>query len=284
MKKMPVILTFDVDGETLWLCRDPKNAERPVILSQGQYGPETAMPRILKVLAKHDVHATFFIPGYTVKQYPEMTRQIAAAGHEIGNHSWSHTYPDNMSGREQEEREYHDCSAIQEEVIGCRPKGYRSPAWEFSPYSIDILEKMGDIEYSSNMMNTERVRYLTINGRQSKLVEIPIHWVLDDAAFWLYSVRTPGKCMQPLSAVSEYWREEFDALLEEFQEEVEKTGDSDICFVLTCHPQIIGRPAKMKLLDRFIQHMKDSGAVEFLTGIEVATRFKETHPLDEKER
>ena len=185
MKKMPVILTFDIDGETLWRCRDPKNAERPVILSQGQYGPETAMPRILKLLRRHGVHATFFIPGFTAEEYPDMVREIAAQGHDIGNHSWSHTYPDNMDGREQEEREYHDCSDILEKLTGRRPKGYRSPAWEFSPYSIDILEKMGDIEYSSNMMNTEEIRYLTVNGRKSKLVELPIHWVLDDAAFWL---------------------------------------------------------------------------------------------------
>ncbi len=174
MKKMPVILTFDIDGETLWRCRDPKNAERPVILSQGQYGPETAMPRILKLLRRHSVHATFFIPGFTAEEYPDMVRQIAAQGHDIGNHSWSHTYPDNMDGREQEEREYHDCSDILEKLTGRRPKGYRSPAWEFSPYSIDILEKMGDIEYSSNMMNTEEIRYLTVNGRK---VDIPSYQV-----------------------------------------------------------------------------------------------------------
>ncbi len=281
MKKMPVLLTFDVDGECLWRCRDPENARRPVILSQGRYGPETGVPRILKMLKKYGVHATFFIPGFTVNQYPDMARQLIAEGHELGNHGWSHTYPDNMTGREQEEQEYLDCSDIMEKVTGRRPRGYRSPAWEFSPYSIEILEeKLPEIEYSSNMMDTERIRYLTINGKQSSLVELPIHWVLDDAAFWLYSVRTPGKCMQPLSAVSEYWQEEFDALLEEFQEEVRETGDSDICFVLTCHPQIIGRPAKMKLLDRFVQHMASTGAVSFMTGIEAAARFKETHPTN----
>lgn len=279
MKKMPVLLTFDVDGETLWRCRDAENARRPVILSQGRYGPETGVPRILKMLRKYGIHATFFIPGFTVNQYPDMARQLVEEGHELGNHGWSHTYPDNMEGPAQEEQEYLDCSAVMEKVTGRRPQGYRSPAWEFSPSSIEILEtKLPEIVYSSNMMDTERIRYLTVNGRQTSLVELPIHWVLDDAAFWLYSVRTPGKCMQPLSAVSEYWREEFDALLEEFQEEVRETGESDICFVLTCHPQIIGRPAKMKLLDSFVRHMQDTGAVEFMTGLEAAKRFQETHP------
>ena len=263
MKKMPVLLTFDVDGECLWRCRDPKNAERPVILSQGRYGPESGVPRILSMLKKHGIHATFFVPGFTVDEYPDMVRQMDAEGHELGNHSWSHTYPDNMSGYDEEMKEYLDCSDIMEKVVGYRPKGYRSPAWEFSPYTLDILEQhLPEIAYSSNMMDTERIRYLTVNGRKTKLVELPIHWVLDDAAFWLYSVRTPGKCMQPLSAVKEYWQEEFDALLAEFQAEVRESGDSDICFVLTCHPQIIGRPARMKMLDEFVQHMQDTNAVE----------------------
>ena len=273
-KKMPVILTFDVDGETLWRCRDPENANRPVTLSQGRYGPEVGMPRILKLLSKYGIHGTFFIPGFTVNQYQELVRHLADQGHEIGNHGWSHTYPDNMSGYDEEKNEYWDCSDIIEKVTGTRPKGFRSPAWEFSQNTLEIIENMKELEYSSNMMNTDKVRYLQLYGKQSRLAEIPIHWVLDDAAYWLYSLRTPGKAMQPLESVEFYWREEFEGLLEEFLDEVETTGDSDICFVLTCHPQIIGRPARMRMLDRFIKHMVETDCVEFITGIEAATRFK----------
>lgn len=273
-KKMPVILTFDMDGETLWRCRDPENANRPVTLSQGRYGPEVGMPRILKLLDKYGIHGTFFIPGFTVDQYQDLVHHLSKVGHEIGNHGWSHTYPDNMSGYDEEKKEYLDCSDIIEKVTGSRPKGFRSPAWEFSINTLEIIENMEELEYSSNMMNTDKLRYLQLYGKQSRLAEIPIHWVLDDAAYWLYSLRTPGKAMQPLESVEFYWKEEFDGLLEEFMEEVETTGDSDICFVLTCHPQIIGRPARMRMLDRFVKHMVDSGQVEFMTGIEAATRFK----------
>lgn len=277
-KKMPVLLTFDLDGECLWRCRDPENANRPVTLSQGRYGPEVGVPRILKMLKKYDINATFFIPGFTVGQYPELVGHIVDEGNEIGNHGWSHTYPDNMDGYEAEKKEYLDCSDIMEKVTGARPRSYRSPAWEFSPYTIGILEEMKEIEYSSNMMDTDRIRYLKAGERETGLVEIPIHWVLDDAAYWLYSLRTPGKAMQPLEAVENYWRTEFDALLEEFLEEVEEAGDSDICFVLTCHPQIIGRPARMKMLDRLVGHMVKTGNAEFMTGIEAAIRYKDKHP------
>ncbi len=276
-KKMPVLFTFDLDGETLWRCRDPENANRPVTLSQGRYGPEAGMPRILKMLKNHGLHATFFVPGFTADQYQDLMRQITAEGHEIGNHGWTHTYPDNMGGYEAEKKEYWDCSDFIEKLLGFRPRGYRSPGWEFSPYSLDILEDMAEIEYSSNMMDSDKIKYLEYGGRKTGLVEIPIHWVLDDAAYWLYSLRTPGKAIQPLEAVENYWRAEFDALLEEFIEEVETEGDSDICYVLTCHPQIIGRPARMKMLDRLVDHMLGTGCVEFMTGIEAATRFKDKH-------
>ena len=274
MNKLPVILTFDVDGETLWRCRDPENANRPVTLSQGRYGPETAMPRILKLLERNQIHATFFIPGFTANQYPELIKEIHSKKHEIGNHGWSHTYPDNMSGYDEEVKEYKDCSDIIEKLTGNRPKGYRSPAWEFSKYTLDIIESMTEIEYSSNMMDSDRVKNLSFGGRTSHLMEIPIHWVLDDAAYWLYSLRTRGKSMQPLEAVENYWISEFDAILEEFEAELVENPNSNLAFVLTCHPQIIGRPARMKVLERVIKHIKDTGKVEFMTGIEAATMFK----------
>lgn len=277
-KKMPVLLTFDLDGECLWRCRDPENANRPVTLSQGRYGPEVGAPRILKMLKRYGINVTFFIPGFTVNQYQEFVKHIVDEGHEIGNHGWSHTYPDNMDGYETEKREYWDCSDIMERVTGARPKGYRSPAWEFSLHTLDILEEMKEIEYSSNMMDADRIKYLKVGDRETRFVEIPIHWVLDDAAYWLYSLRTPGKAMQPLESVEYYWKSEFDALLEEYLEEVEEQGDSDICFVLTCHPQIIGRPARMKMLDRLVEYMMQTGSVEFMTCIEAATRFKAKYP------
>ena len=277
-KKMPVLLTFDIDGETMWRVRDPENANRPVILGQGRYGPETGMPRILKLLDKYGIKATFFIPGFTADQYPDLVKEINEKGHELGNHGWSHTWPHKFETYEQEEEEDRACSDLLEKLTGKRPKGYRSPAWEFSKNTLDILEKMGDFVYSSNMMDTEEIRYLdTKLFPASGLVELPIHWVLDDAAYWLYSLYTPGKCMQPLSAVQDYWISEFDGVLEEYKEECAEKGQSDKCFVLTCHPQIIGRPARMKVLEALVKHMQETGDVRFMRCIDAAEEYKETH-------
>lgn len=274
--RLPVVLTFDLDGETLWRCRDPENANKPVTLSQGRYGPETGLPRILKLLDRYEIKATFFVPGFTAEQYPEKIKEIYHKGHEIGNHGWSHTYPADLPDYEAEFNEDKDCSDLIEKLTGKRPAGYRSPAWEFGKNTIDIMEKIG-FTYSSNMMDTEEVRYLKTGERETDIVELPIHWTLDDAAFWLYSIVTPGKAMQSHLAVEEYWIEEFDALHEEFLDECEEKGDSRKCFVLTCHPQIIGRPAKMRVLDRVVCHMLNSNA-EFITAEKLSQRFRMKYP------
>lgn len=275
MKKFPVLLTFDVDGEMIWRNRDPENANRPVTLSLGQYGIHRGLPRILKLLDKYDIPATFFVPGMTAEMYPQVITSIEEAGvHEIGHHSYSHTFPDLFPSAEAEAADYDKASKIIEPMIGRKLTGYRSPAWEFSRNTLKIIKEMG-IEYSSNMMGTDCLDYLEIFGEKSDIVEIPIHWVLDDAAFWLYSVRLQGKSMQPLESVEKCWKDEFDGLYEEFIEEEENGIDSDIVYVLTCHPQIIGRPSRLKVMENVIKHIMQHPNVEFVTCPEAVRRFKE---------
>lgn len=276
MKKMPILFTFDVDGETLWLNRDPDNINRPVTLSLGQYGPREGLPRILRILKKYDVPATFFVPGKTAEDFPDVVYSINEAGHDIGNHSYSHKWPDRYTKREEEEEDYAHGAAVIEPMIGKKLVGYRSPAWEFSKFTLGILKQMG-IEYSANMMGTDKLEYLEIFGEKSDIVEIPCSWETDDAAFWLYSVRIQGKAMQPLESVEKCWKDEFDVLYEDFLREVEEKGDSDIVFCLTCHPQIIGRPSRSRVLENLIKHIKQYPNVEFMKASKAVADFKAKH-------
>ncbi len=276
MKKMKVLLTFDVDGETLWLNRDPDNINRPVTLSLGQYGPNRGLPRILKMLKKYGVRATFFVPGKTAEDFPNTVPSIIEGGHEVGQHSYYHKWPDRYERREDEEADYRKASEIIEPIIGKKIVGYRSPAWEYSKFTLDILEDMG-IEYTADMMGNDCLEYLEAFGKKTKIVNIPVNWHLDDAAFWLYSVRIQGKAMQPLESVEKCWKDEFDVLYEEFNEEVAETGSSDIVYCLTCHPQIIGRPCRSRVLENLIKHIKQYPNVEFVTGSEAAADFKAAH-------
>lgn len=274
MKKMPIVLTFDVDGESLWLNRDPDNINRPVTLSLGQYGVLYGTPRILKLLKKYGVPATFFIPGKTAEDYPQLLDWIMEDNiHEIAQHSYSHKWPDNFPTKEAEQEDYAKASGIIEPKIGKKLLGYRSPAWEFSRNTVSILKEMG-IQYSSNMMGTDNIEFLEIFGEKTDIVELPVSWILDDAPFWLFSMRLPGKTIQSLDSVEKHWIGEFDGLYNAFMEEECEGIDSDIAYVLTCHPQITGRHSRMQVLENTISHIASHPNVEFMTGIEAANRFR----------
>lgn len=275
MEKMPVILTFDVDVELIWRGRDPDGFRKPGTLALSRYEIKSALPRVFRILEKYgNIPASFFVPGLIAEEYPDAVKEIAERGYEIGNHGYSHIYPDRLGSKEVEREEYVRTGEILEELTGKRPKGYRSPAWDFSDDTLDLLEELG-FEYSSNMMDNDRIEYLEVDGRKTNIVEIPIAWVLDDAAYWLYSGKTQGKCMQPITSVENYWIKTFDVLYEEFLEEKENGIDSDISFVLTCHPQIIGRPANSLVLEHLIEHIKKHSQAEFMSISEVVNCFKQ---------
>src|SRR5690348_12439229 len=132
--KTPVLLTFDMDAETLWTARDPAGATKPVWLSQGTYGPMVGLPRILALLARYDIPATFFIPGQVVENYPAQVDSILQAGLEIEHHSYSHTWSDGLSAEQEEEEFQRGWDSIVT-ATGRKPRGWRSPAGELTPHS-----------------------------------------------------------------------------------------------------------------------------------------------------
>jgi peptidoglycan/xylan/chitin deacetylase (PgdA/CDA1 family) len=221
-------------------------------LSQGIYGPEVGLPRILKLLQKYSIPATFFVPGYVIEKHRAAIEEIVQGGHEIGHHGYLHEWPDTLTS--EQEREVFELGIDRiRSITGKAPAGYRSPAWEFSSKTMDYLQEFGFL-YSSNMMDNDEP-YVHDNG----IVELPVQWYLDDAPFFLYSVRLPGRTIHPPSAVLETWQEEFSALYEE--------GKS---MVLTLHPQIIGRAYRVKMLESFIQFVMRHADAQFITGEKLA--------------
>jgi len=260
-KGFPVLFTFDLDVETMWTSRDPKNAERPIIMSQGAYGWKVGLGRVLNLLNSYSVHATFFVPGLVIEQRPQVVDMILEKGHEIAHHSWSHKWIVNMSPEEEREEMSRGFEII-ERTTGRPPMGYRSPAAEFSPITLELLQEYG-FGYSSNYFDDDSPYLHVINGNLTDIVEYPFHWVLDDAPFFQYSITLPGRTMQAPSAVLEAWKMEFDMLYEEDRE-----------FVLAMHPQIIGRPSRIKALEGLIQHIQKHDDIWFGRCDEVANDLR----------
>lgn len=257
----PVMLSFDLDCETLWTSRDPKNAERPIIMSQGAYGWKVGCDRVLALLARYGIRSTFFVPGLVVEQRPALMERILAGGHEIAHHSYSHRWIVTLTPEEEREEMEKGIAAI-ERAAGYRPRGYRSPAAEFSAITLGLIRDYG-FSYSSNFFDDDSPYLLEIEGRRSEVVEFPFAWVLDDAPFFNYSITLPGRTMQPPSSVLEGWVDEFDTLYAEQRQ-----------FVLAMHPEIIGRPSRIAMLERLIRHMQGHPKVWFTRMDEAAEALR----------
>ncbi len=259
--KCVVCLTFDLDADISWrniLRRHKIERDNPVVLSLGQYGPKAAVPRILKLLKKHDVRAGFFIPGEVAERYPSSVMEIYTNGHEIGHHGYSHRNPASCSLKEEKEELEKGLSALME-LTGKKPRGYRAPAADMSANTYSLLVEHGLI-YNSTMMGDD-VPY-TVEREGKHIVELPIRWILDDWVFFGFNYFPALEYQSGISShrkVFEIWSDEFNAVYEE-----------GLYYMLTMHPQIMGIPSRAKMLEKLIQHMKSKKGVWFATPVEIA--------------
>lgn len=229
-----IAYTFDFDAEEVWIGEDPVNSRRPVVLSQGEYGARVGLGAVLEVLRRTEVTATFFIPGRVAQRHPAGVDRILAQGHEVAHHGHTHRSPATLSPEE----EWAELEQGIEALVrhGVKPVGYRAPSWELTEHSLGFLEQLG-FSYSSNFMTDIR----PFRHRDRDLVELPVHWNLDDAAHFWFSGDNWEKKICTNSEAEEIFLDEADGI----------TAMGGCC-VYTFHPQIIGRPGRLKLLERLI--------------------------------
>jgi peptidoglycan/xylan/chitin deacetylase (PgdA/CDA1 family) len=241
-RKVAVSLTFDFDAESAWL--GSFKVGTPSALSRGAYGANEGVPRILKLLAKYDLPATFFIPGDTADRHPAETKMIVDAGHEIGHHGYCHEPPHLLDLAAEREMIERGLDALDRQT-GTRPAGYRSPAWELSSNTFALLEEYG-FKYDASQLGADRPYWVTDTGPGQQLVEVPGAWELTDSSNFMFAPSHGLTGLASPSKVEEIWRADFDGMYAE---------GSDACYVLTMHPQIIGRHHRMQMLERVIQHI-----------------------------
>lgn len=245
-----VTLTFDNFGESYDLLRyghaGGANAD-------GVYAPRRGVERVLDLLARHQIPATFFLEGWNVRKYASLAREIIAAGHEVAAHGWMHEQWNTLDLAREQDLIARATETIGE-VTGQAPRGWRSPAGLTTTSTLRLLHEAG-YQYDSSFGDDDVPYLIRIShDSQAEIVELPWSWPLDDAPFYAF----PGTIRRP-SDVVQLWIDEFDAALE-------MTGT----FMLVCHPRYAGRPARIKALDRLIQHIKSHDGIWFARCEEVA--------------
>lgn len=259
--KVAVMMTYDFDAETLWMSRDSKNINKPSTLSQGIFGAKIGVPSILEVLKNQGIKSTFFIPGWVAEKYEGIVTEILREGHEIGHHGYLHEWVDPEFPEKEREVFEKGISSLRS-ITGIEPVGYRSPAAETSENTINLMLE-NNFLYSSNMMDDINPYFIKQGGKETELVELPFHWVLDDAPFFMFSVKPPSRPIFSSKTVKDIWKEEFHAIY--------KIGG---LFNLVMHPQFIGRPSRIAMMNDFINFMKSYPDVWFATGEEIANYYK----------
>lgn len=263
MPRHIVCLTFDFDTMSGFIAR---GLTTPGPLSRGEFGARAA-PRILQLLRTRGIRSTWFTPGFTIESFPRECEAVVADGHEIANHSFAHVPPASQS-REAEEADLLRANDAIVRLTGRAPRGYRSPSWDMSPHTVDLLVAHGFL-YDSSLMGADWWPYRARRGDVAELgqayrfgtptplLEMPISWSLDDFPHFEF-LRTPQQVMQglqPARAVMASWLDEFRYM--------KKSVDWGV-LTYTMHPYVIGRGYRMLALEDFVDALAREGGV-FMT-------------------
>jgi peptidoglycan/xylan/chitin deacetylase (PgdA/CDA1 family) len=233
-------------------------------MSRGDYDIRAGIPRILDLMERQQIPATFMVPGEVIDEHPAACRDIASRQVEIGYHGYHHTSVLDVSIAEEREEMKRGMARI-EEMFGAEPRGNRSPPFALGPYTADLLEEF-NFAYDSSLFGHDepyRPRVPVLGGELRDFVELPVSWELDDAPYFLFSFFPYMSGMANPADVLEIWKQEFDG-----------SYTAGACFLLVVHPFCIGRYPRMKMLEQLIEYIKGHDDVWFATHLEVAEEWR----------
>jgi peptidoglycan/xylan/chitin deacetylase (PgdA/CDA1 family) len=253
-----VSLTFDVDAESGVLGESDQYARRLTALSEGRFGITRAMPRILDLLERHGIPATFFVPGYTAERHPHVVPAILAGDHEVGHHGYIHLRSDRVSPAEQRDEIERGLEALA--AVGApRPAGYRSTSWELTPETFALLIEHG-FDYDSSCMGDDRP-YVE-SWEELRILELPVHWSLDDWPRFGWGIDGGGNTADP-GELRASWLAEYRTA---------RTEGRHVTF--TMHPEVIGRAHRFAELEALVATIVEDGDVWFARLDEVARHVR----------
>ena len=253
------LFSFDLDAEAVMLADHPEVADYLDVIAHQRYGPKVAVPRLLRMLDRRQLRTTFFVPGWVADTWPDVVRSVRDAGHEIGHHGYLH---ESVRGTDEATEEGYLVRGLEalDRVVGVRPVGYRAPSWDMNYRTPGLLARHG-FRYDSGLMDSDHPYRLGTSAEAGapSLVELPVHWSLDDWNRWNY---VPGYAASPIlrpSVAADGWAEELDAIV--------AVGG---LFALTMHPFVSGRPGRAAAIEGLIERAQAMDGVWVAAGDEIA--------------
>ncbi|MFX0122214.1 MAG: polysaccharide deacetylase family protein [Candidatus Hodarchaeota archaeon] len=236
-----VCLTFDFDADSAQV----RQLEEPGRISKGLFAVRRGMPRILSLLNKHDIKATFFVCGWVAEKYTELTKEIVENQHEIAAHGYLHEYFDTLSFYE--EKTIIDNTTLILKNFTEKIYGFRAPYFKLSSNTLKLLVESGYV-YDSSLMADDHPYILSFPESRRKMVEFPVEWFLDDWVIFESHQHSPEVAFN-------IWKSQFDSFLE-----MEDIPQNHRILNYTFHPACIGHAYRINVLDRLITHMKTRNA------------------------
>ncbi|MEZ5285970.1 MAG: polysaccharide deacetylase [Vicinamibacterales bacterium] len=258
--RVAVGLSFDVDNATATLSTGNLDYE---VISRGEYGAVDGVPRILRLLERQAVPASFFIPAVSGLLHPQMVEAIKAArpAHELAIHGWIHERLPLLDNEQEEQRLLDQSITTLTQFAGARPVGYRAPSWKFSTWTLGQIKAAGFL-YDSSLMASDDPYELLLDGEPTGIVELPIERILDD--FPYFGGNADGS-NPSIRDVYEVFQSEFDVAYEE--------GG---LYLLTMHPHLTGHRSRAAMLEQLIGYMKRKPGVWFATHEQIARYVQES--------
>ena len=245
--RLAAVLTFDNDDESGII--DAYGPDKMFYVSQGYYDTNEGTQRVLRILKRQNVKATFCMVGKTAESRPDVVKAIVDEGHEVAVHGWDHKPYYNMTV-EDERADIMKTVDIVTRTAGRSPVGHRTPDWNPSKSTVRLLHEVGGFIWRGDGLDRDLpyVHKFDDGG----IVELPSAVTLDDFDNYVERGYSPQE-------VFELWRDEFDVLYEEGK-----------FYCLTMHPLVTGRPAASKSLEKIITHIKSHEGVWIARADEIA--------------
>ena len=253
--RVAVALTFSLNNSANMFARGDSAV---VQLTGGEFGAITGLPRVLDVLDRQNVPATFFIAATAAMVDPQMIPAIAQRRHhEIGVMGWSDENPLAIDNAAEEEQLLLKATDFLAKAAGRKPVGARGPSASLSLHTAGLLKKAGFL-YDSTLMGMDEPYEVLVNGQPSGIVELPVSRLLDDQPTLTAPRFGPSTLPSP-ELVFETFRDDFDGAYQE-----------GTLFLLTLHPHLIGMRSRIGYLEEFISYMKAKPNVWFATAADIA--------------